>query len=141
LQGARQALETFEVFNPEYLIDGDLGHFELGFAAASKLLQRLDPPTAIFAMTDIIAVGVMNAAYRLNIEIANQLCMITFDNLPLASYSRPGLSTIAQPIRELGTTAVNLLLHSLREVDVPIERVILDTELVIRESTAPPHVS
>lgn len=138
LQGARRALEGYGVFNPEYLIDRDLGHFELGFAAASELLQRPGRPTAIFAMTDILAVGVMNAAYRLNIEIPDQLSVIGFDNLPLASYCRPGLTTIAQPIHQLGTTAVGLLLRYLHEEEVPLQRVILDTELVIRESTAPP---
>lgn len=138
LQGARRALEDYGVFNPEYLIGRDLGPFELGFAAATELLQRPDRPTAIFAMTDIVAVGVMNAAYRLKIEIPDQLSVIGFDNLPLASYSRPGLTTIAQPIHQLGATAVDLLLRYLHKVEAPIRRVILDTELVIRDSTAPP---
>ena len=92
-------------------------------------------------MTDIIAVGVMYAAYKLNIEIPDQLSVIGFNNLPLASYSRPGLTTIAQPIHELGTTAVSLLLRYLHEDEVPSQRVILDIELVIRESTAPPPIS
>src|SRR5262245_3161958 len=114
-----------------------MDHFELGFAAATELLLRSDRPTAIFALTDTIAVGVMNAAYKLNIEIPGQLSVIGFDDLPLASYSRPGLTTIAQPIHELGTTAVKLLLRYLHEEEVPIQRIILDTQLVIRESTAP----
>ncbi|GAA1963820.1 LacI family DNA-binding transcriptional regulator [Microbacterium deminutum] len=111
--------------------------FEHGLTAGLQVLSRPTPPTAIFAASDVTAMGVMEAARTLGISIPGQLSIVGFDNTMLAHTSSPRLTTIHQPVEEIGQTAVQTV-HTLARGEVlPSKRVELATHLVIRDSTAP----
>lgn len=138
LYGAQQALAEYGLSNPPLVLMDALGQFEMGYSAGMRLL-RLEPrPTAIFALTDVIAIGVMHAAAELSIRLPQELSVIGFDDIPLAAYSIPALTTIAQPITEMGEKAVELLLRQIQQPDNPLESVTLATRLVVRHSTTTP---
>lgn len=139
VDGAQRAFRDFGVeLDPDLLVIGTLPEFEVGYQSALALLQRNDPPTAIFALTDVIAVGVLHAAAELDLRLPNALSVIGFDDIPLAAYVIPELTTVAQPIYAMGRTAVEILMRRLNDMDRPPETVILETKLVVRRSSVPP---
>ena len=91
-------------------------------------------PTAVLAVSDIIAMGALRAARRLGVRVPEDLEVIGFDDIPLAAASQPPLSTVHQPIPEKGRVAIRLLIRELDEGG-PRERIVLPTDLVLREST------
>jgi DNA-binding LacI/PurR family transcriptional regulator len=109
--------------------------------AASALLERADRPTAIFACSDVMAVGVYDAASSLGLRVPRDLSVVGFDDVPEAQWAVPSLTTIHQPIAEMGAVAVRLLMQvpelgpMSRTRD--INRVDLPTALVVRDSTGP----
>jgi LacI family transcriptional regulator len=116
------------------------GDFELssGIAAGHALLDLPDPPTAIFASNDNMAVGVLRAANERGIAVPSELSVVGFDDAELAQFVTPTLTTVRQPLAELGRTAVSLLVRMLDRQGIETLRVELATKLVVRESTAPP---
>jgi DNA-binding LacI/PurR family transcriptional regulator len=92
-------------------------------------------PTALLAVSDVIALGVLRAALRLGLRVPEDLEVIGFDDIPLAAMSHPALSTVHQPIAEKGRLATQLLVRELDQGG-PRERIVLPTELVLRESTS-----
>jgi LacI family transcriptional regulator len=109
-----------------------------GHEHGMELLTSGDRPTAIFAGSDMQAMGVLRAAGRLGLDVPGQLSVIGYDNLPMAAWTDPGLTTINQPLHEMAGTAARMLLDLARGVDLATSRIDLVTELVVRESTAPP---
>ncbi len=139
-QGAQQAFGEFGAAQEADLLVLELQpEFELGYQAALRLMRLDQPPTAIFALTDVIAVGVLHAAARLGLSLPGDLSVMGFDDIPLAAYVIPELTTVAQPIYAMGQTAVEVLMRELANRDQPLERVLLETRLVTRKSTAPPQ--
>jgi len=136
LHGAQQALAEYGLSNPPMVLMDALGQFEMGYSAGMRLLCLEPRPTAIFALTDVIAVGVLHAAAELAIRLPQELSVVGFDDIPLAAYSIPALTTIAQPITEMGEQAVAILLRHIQQPDLPVEVMTLATRLVIRHSTA-----
>jgi DNA-binding LacI/PurR family transcriptional regulator len=116
------------------------GNFYLnaGYEHGIELLSRTARPTAIFAGSDMQAMGVLRAARRLGIEVPGQLSVIGYDNLPVAAWTDPALTTVNQPLRDMAGTATKLLLDLARGIESASTRVDLVTELVVRESTASP---
>jgi LacI family transcriptional regulator len=109
-----------------------------GFEAASRLLALPDPPTAIFAFNDDMAIGAMRAAGELGIGIPADVSIVGFDDSNVAQFVTPGLTTVRQPLTEMGRTAAGLLLRML-EGETPLTlHEELPTSLVVRASTAPP---
>ncbi|WP_210414641.1 LacI family DNA-binding transcriptional regulator [Microlunatus elymi] len=102
---------------------------------AGRLLDDPQRPTAIFACADYLALAVMQAATARDIAIPQQLSLVGFDDLPEAAWA--GLTTVRQPIAEMGAAAMRLLLR-LREADRRLPREELATSLIIRDTTAPP---
>jgi DNA-binding LacI/PurR family transcriptional regulator len=126
-------------------IDPDLvryGNFaaSTGYEQGMKLLNRADRPTAIFAGSDMQAIGVLRAARGLGLDVPGQLSVTGYDNLPLAAWTGPALTTVNQPLRDMAGTAARMLLDMARGVDLSTSRIDLVTELIVRESTAPPAV-
>jgi LacI family transcriptional regulator len=109
-----------------------------GYEHGVELLERNDRPTAIFAGSDMQAMGVLRAAGRLALDVPGQLSVIGYDNLPMAAWTDPALTTINQPLRDMAGTGARMLLDLARGVELSTSRIDLVTELVIRESTAPP---
>ncbi len=139
MEGVRQAMQDYGLDNDPALVKiGDSQMFDMGYAATRELLSLKERPTAIFALTDVTAVGVMHAARELGVRIPDELSIMGYDNIPIASYMLPPLTTIAQPLVEMGATAVDLLLKSIHNPGTPPEKAVLGTRLVVRESTAEP---
>ncbi len=109
-----------------------------GYEAAHELLSLPDPPTAIFASSDAAAFGVLGAARDAGLQVPRDLSVLGFDDIVEASYVGAALSTVRQPLREMGRVAVQRLMSLLVEPTQPAARLVMDTELVIRQTTAPP---
>ena len=116
-------------------------NFELpgGVAAAERLLDLPDPPTAIFAFNDNMAIGAMRVARARGIRVPEDLSIIGFDDLDEASIVSPALTTIRQPLAEMGRIAVSLLTRLLDNQRIEALHVELATSLVVRETTGPPR--
>jgi LacI family transcriptional regulator len=116
------------------------GNYETasGYAAANVLLDLRDPPTAIFAANDNMAAGVLRAAHERELRVPDDVSVVGFDDADLATILVPGLTTVRQPLAELGRTAVNILTRMLERQRVEALRVELATKLVVRDTTAPP---
>jgi DNA-binding LacI/PurR family transcriptional regulator len=99
-------------------------------------MQNLLPakPDAVFAAADLMAVGAMRATREASLSIPDDIAFIGFDDLPLAAYSNPPLTTVRQPIYQFGFNAVEILIDLIENNILPARRVILDTELIIRGS-------
>lgn len=140
IAGMRQAFEDARVsWNPAYLVE-DLNYTDMGYAGARMLVERYPDVTAVFALTDQIAIGVLRQMYDLGLRVPDHLSVIGYGNIPLSAHLIPRLTTIAQPIEQMGNLGVEILLRQFRQPDTPFEIVTLDTELIIRESTAPPRI-
>ena len=94
-------------------------------------------PTAILAMSDAMAIGVMHAAEEFGLSIPRDLSVVGFDDIDIARYTNPPLTTIRQPVRRKGEEAVRLLLAQLDQHPAAPERVMLPTRLIVRGTTAP----
>jgi LacI family transcriptional regulator len=105
--------------------------------AAARILDRPDRPTAIFSCSDLMAIGVYDAARERGLRIPEDLSVVGFDDLPEAGWTTPPLTTVRQPIAELGAAAVRMLLRSGVDGAVRGPREELSTSLVERGSTAP----
>jgi LacI family repressor for deo operon, udp, cdd, tsx, nupC, and nupG len=117
------------------------GDFEIesGIAAAERFLQRSDPPTAVFCFNDEMAMGVIETARRWNLRVPDDLSVVGFDDIRFARHMDPPLTTVAQPMREIGEGCVRLLLEILRGNSIAPVSVTLPHELTIRSTTAPPR--
>lgn len=139
LDGIRQALNDHGISSkPELLVTGTIQQFEMGYTTGLQLLRSANPPTAIFALTDVIAVGVMHAAAEMKLRVPEHLSVIGYDNIPLATYSVPALTTIGQPIYAMGEAATQVILDRLRNPDRAAQTVTLESTLIVRRSTAAP---
>ncbi|MEL7234437.1 MAG: LacI family DNA-binding transcriptional regulator [Chloroflexota bacterium] len=140
LAGAKEAMMHYQMDeDPDLIQIKDTQWFEMGYEAGTRLLQMKNPPTAIFSLTDVTAVGVMHAAIDMGIRVPDELSIVGYDDLPIASYTMPKLTTVRQPLLEMGEMAVNFLMRSIENPDAPSERAVLETRLVERQSTAPPR--
>jgi DNA-binding LacI/PurR family transcriptional regulator len=136
--GYRAALESAGLAADPLLVrDGDLGH-PGGLAAAGVLLGLADPPTALFAVDDRLASGACEAVRRAGLTTPGDVSVVGFGDLPFASWMAPPLTTVRQPLREMGVTAARTLLRLVGGEQLVSSRIELATELVVRASTAPP---
>ena len=133
MRGCTHALDEhhLELHSVEFC-SRNLG-LEGGYQATMTLLQKTSAPTAIFADTDLLAFGGMKAAKQLGYRIPEDISFIGFDNTALCTIVDPPLSSIAQPMYELGQKAMEILIGEICIIPVP-ERIILDVYLVERQS-------
>jgi LacI family transcriptional regulator len=124
-------------FQPDYLVHSDFTS-EGGFLAFQQLLLMTKPPTAIFASNDLMAIGGICAASEALVHVPRQLSVIGYDDIALASYSTPPLTTMAQPKYQMGQLITNVLIDRIAGGHLPLRRELLKTSLVERQSTAPP---
>ena len=136
-EGYLAALKDHAITPDENLmIRGDF-HPHSGMIAARQLLDLLDPPTALFACNDLMAIGAIRAIAEAGLRVPEEISLVGFDNIELASYTIPPLTTIAQPIQEAGQIAVDFLLSRIREPDLAFRQVTLPTFLTTRRSSGP----
>ena len=138
LDGFRAAMDAAGVaVDPELVRHGDF-HVASGDRLARAMLRLPNPPTAIVACNDLMALGVYQAARASHLRIPEQLSIIGFDDLPVASWVSPPLTTVRQPLADMAATATRLVIELARGGQPLQTRIELSTELVVRESAAPP---
>ena len=122
--------------------EGDLARGDFssrgGYLAMQALLKRTPKPSAVFVCNDLMAFGALAAAGEAGLKVPEQLSIVGYDDIELAAFSTPALTTVAQPKRQIGTLAAELLLERLQDGDREPRRVILEPQLKVRASTAPP---
>ena len=139
LDGYRAGLEAAGVAVDDELIAQGAFNHESGYAAGGRLLDLSDRPTAVFASSDEMALGVYEAARRRGLRVPDDLSVVGFDDLPAARWSSPPLTTVRQPLVEMGALAARTVLRLARGEPITTPSVELATELVVRDSTAPPR--
>jgi LacI family transcriptional regulator len=136
IDGYRSALDKAGIeFDPALVRHGDFEH-EGGFARGGDLLGMSEPPTAIFAGSDQQALGVYEAARQHGLRVPQDLSVVGFDDLPVARWVSPPLTTVRQPLAEMGRAAAQILGDLVDGVPPRSKRMELSTELIVRESTA-----
>lgn len=137
LDGYRSAMNTagLEV-DPEHVRFGDF-HVDGGRRAAMELLAGPDAPTAIFAGSDLQALGVIEAARTLGLRVPEDLSVVGYDDVPVAQWASPRLTTIHQPLRLMAEEASRMVLRLRDGINDGQTRLDLATSLVVRDSTAP----
>ncbi|WP_028278978.1 LacI family DNA-binding transcriptional regulator [Arthrobacter sp. H5] len=123
---------------PEYVISRDFTR-TFGIQGLAQLLELPEPPTAIFAANDTIAIGVWEEARRRGMTLPADLSIVGFDGTSFAEQTMPQLTTIEQPLREIGRAAARTLLRQIDGQQPDSTRIELATRLLVRESTAPPR--
>lgn len=135
LQGYVQALRRSGiVVDPHYIARGDFT-FEAGANALKQLLEQPLPPTAVFCHSDVMALGALSWAKLQGLKVPDDLSIIGFDNIALAEFCDPPLTTVAQPRFDIGREAMLLLLDQMQGQNVSSGSRLMDCELIIRGST------
>jgi DNA-binding LacI/PurR family transcriptional regulator len=112
--------------------------FEDGRRAAKELFGLQDPPTAIFAYNDLMAIGAMRAAKDIGLQIPQELSLVGFDDIPGAAYAFPPLTSVRQPKFEMGRCSAELLIEMINgRVTREETQITMGIELILRESTGP----
>ncbi len=117
--------------DPELIVDGSFSE-EGSYLAVNRLLSR--PIDAIFAASDTMAVGAIRAVREAGYRVPEDISVVGYDDIPLAAHTVPPLTTIRQPTQKMGALAVETLIDIIENPGLPPRRIILSTELVIRES-------
>jgi LacI family transcriptional regulator len=139
LTGYRQALQDAGLEpRPHWVIEAADLTLESGYAATERLLNQSPGLTAVFVLTDLLAIGALRYAYQRNISVPGALSIIGFDGVELGRYALPALTSIGQPIQELGALAATYLLERIRgDQQGPGRRIMLPPKLIVRDSTGP----
>lgn len=132
LAGYQDALKAHKIKPDKALIQVGTFNQPEGYTCARALLALPNRPTAIFASNDIMAFGVMEAVRDCGLRIPDDVSIIGFDDIPQCLMTHPTLTTVRQPLQEMGRTAVQMLLKLIEHPDRPPERVRLNTQLVTR---------
>lgn len=135
LQGYRDGLEEVGMpFEPELIVEGDFLQ-PSGFRSAKTLLERPNPPTALLVSNDMMAYGALEAARLLGLTIGQDVSIIGFDDVFLSSQTYPPLTTVRQPLAQMGEVALDMLVDLIQGRRVLNLRRQLPTELIVRETT------
>ena len=136
LDGYRAALEAAGIAVSDELIrEGNFYH-ESGYTGGKSLLALKHPPTAIFASSDQMALGVYEAVRQGGLRVPDDVSVVGFDDLPEVRWSSPPLTTVRQPLAEMGLLAARTVLRLAQGEKIESPRVELATELIVRDSTA-----
>ena len=134
LEGYRNAMtKSGLAILPGYVVNGDF-EFQGGYNGMVELLALETPPEAVFTSNDAMAVGVYHALYQAGMQVPQQMAVMGYDDIELARYLTPPLSTIHQPKDALGELAIDTLLHRLSNPDASQQTLVLTPELVVRGS-------
>ncbi|MGA5689561.1 LacI family DNA-binding transcriptional regulator [Cytobacillus pseudoceanisediminis] len=133
--GYKRALEENGIaLEPEYIIPTQHLGFENGQQAMKKILNLEERPTAVFAVSDLLAIGALKEINASGLHVPSDMAVVGFDKIDFSNMTNPTLTTIAQPMHKMGTVAAKMLIDKIKGIEV--ESIILDHELVIRESTS-----
>jgi LacI family transcriptional regulator len=133
LDGYLDALREFNIArDPKLIIESDFSESG-GYYATQRLISQ--KPDAIFAASDNLAIGVLRALHYAGIKVPDDVAVIGFDDIPIASRTNPPLTTVRQPIPQLGSTAADTLIDIIERPAEHPRRIVLPAELVIRSTT------
>jgi LacI family transcriptional regulator len=132
--GYRQALAEAGVPVDPGIIEVGAYDSEIAVEAAHRLISATERPTAVFAANDISAIATIEAASQLGLRVPDDLSVVGFDNVPESALCTPPLTTVDQPIREMGRRAIELLVQLIRGEQPDSRHITLETNLVVRQS-------
>lgn len=137
LRGYQKALQECGIpFRPDWCVNLPDITVDYAYATATQLLTGSNLPDAIFAAADICAAGVIKAAIHKKLRVPSDIMVVGFDNIDISSMTMPSITTINQPRFQLGFVACNLLCEKLKNPEAERQTILMEAELVIRESTS-----
>ena len=137
LEGYRDALAKAGIpFDESLVILIPNGGYDLAVSAAMQIINSENPPDAFFACSDVYAAAILRAAHLTGFRVPGDIAVSGFDNISLSTSTTPTITTVNQPKSQLGFTAAELLIERIQNPQAPVKNVVLDAELIIRESTA-----
>lgn len=147
IQDGKMRIEVYQQYMRERGAERDIRvyltprTFEASDQIGRQIFAAAEQPTAIFAATDAIAIGLMQAAFQLGVSVPGQVSVVGYDDIDVAAFTIPPLTTISQSGIEMGQAAATLLLDMIeRGTDSSkVDDVVLTPSLIVRQSTAPPH--
>jgi len=143
LRGYLEGMEAHNLpVDSRWIVRGEMSH-DTGYEA-TRALMELPPskrPTAVMAVTDVMAIGAMNALADMGIAVGNDVAVMGYDDIPMAAYLRPPLTSLHQPIAEIGDQVVTMLLSCVERGELEPRHVLMEPELVVRASTCPTAAS
>ena len=131
-QGYLEALKSAGI-EQAYIETGDFRQ-EGGYQAMKRLLAKPDRPAAVLVANNLMTLGALQAIHEEHLQIPKEIALVGFDDMPWATSLQPPLTVVAQPTYEMGKIAARLLLDRIKNPSDPVHQVILDTQLIIRES-------
>jgi LacI family transcriptional regulator len=135
--GYRKALEQAGLpYDERLILRGDY-HAQSGMEITHSILNMDPRPTAVFALNDLMALGALRAAAEAGCIVPEELAVVGYDDLEIARFSNPPLTTIAHPKKEIGARALELLVDRISRKGSPPSRLVLPPELIIRRSSQP----
>lgn len=135
-EGFRQAMQNSGLaINECWIIHLSTISYNLTMSNAMHLFNQTDRPDAVFAVSDVYAVGAIQAAKNLGLRVPEDIAVVGFDNIEISMISDPTITTISQPSFEIGFQASELLIEKINNPNAPSKHIILDTELIVRDST------
>jgi LacI family transcriptional regulator len=138
LAGYQAALRTHHIpIEAELVYEGDFAQPD-GYEGGNYLLSQPNPPTAIFASNDVMAMSVIDAVRTRGLRCPDDVSVMGFDDIPQSAFTHPALTTMRQPLEKMGRVATQMLLDYLKDSEMQMRRIELPTELIIRDSCKPP---
>ena len=138
LAGYHHALKNYHFNFQKDLVSKFDGTQEGGFRAMQKQLGMKQPPTAVLVFNDYSAIGALWAAKEMGFRVPEDVSVVGFGDVPFSSKTNPPLTTMHEPLQEIGYEATNMLLEVIQGKKLSKRNIILPVKLVIRQSTAPP---
>lgn len=136
-EGYRRALEERGLLLEPHLIKNACWDMDLGFQKMKEILREENLPTALFGASDLMSIGAMRAIQEEGLEIPRHISLVSYDNIKMAAYTNPPLTTVHIPKKEIGKVAVQTLMNKINKGESLPLKIVLPTRLIIRESAAP----
>ncbi|GHV85973.1 DNA-binding transcriptional regulator CytR [Spirochaetia bacterium] len=137
LQGYQEALARAGIpADPSLVFQLPEVSYDMAVSEATRFLRRGGRPDAFFCVSDVYAAAVVKAGKRLGFSIPGDFIVVGFDNVEIASMTHPALTTINQPKHQLGVSSCELLVERINNPQAPVRSILLETELIVRESSA-----
>ncbi len=134
-RGYQEAMRSYDIEPEESLVMRSNFKIESAYKAVKKFLKEQQPVTAIFATSDLMAIGAIRCLRDHHVQVPKQVEVAGFDDIPMASYYSPSITTIRQPIFEMGRKATRLLIKEVNREIIKTRNVTLPYQLILREST------
>lgn len=135
-EGFLEALKMADIFIPQnWLIQLPEVNYEMAYSAVCRLLNSEPHPNAFFVISDVFAAAVIRAAKKYDLNVPRDIMVVGFDNIELSSMTTPSITTVNQPSFQEGYSACELLIELIEHPDFAPKSLILDAELIVREST------